>query len=359
MRKATIIVFLSTLVLVVPMATAAPDQTSNGDNNGKPFKELSEEIQRNRALIEANTASVASLRADVDAAFERLGGIDDAMSALDERVVSNQADIQEALELIGDALVATDAAAADIASLQEDLATMAAQQAEDQAAMEAEIARIDGELAAMAQQTAALAGELAAKVAELRTAILGNEVGIDALLVDITLLNAEVGTLSAQYAALGNRQDSLQGQVDTLGSSLSGLQAGLNALGDRVDTYHFDPCLEALTIGMSLIGNLSSGDGCTSDYGPPRAARYYTFTVPTTRTVRIEMRGSSTGYGSLYDPFLVLRQGGRGGAILRADNNNGSGRDAYIVMTLGPGTYTIEATSYSVGQYGSYRIILY
>jgi hypothetical protein len=52
--------FIATAVMLPMIATAA-----KGDNNGKPFQELSAVIEGNRTLIDANTAGIDALRVDV------------------------------------------------------------------------------------------------------------------------------------------------------------------------------------------------------------------------------------------------------------------------------------------------------
>ena len=105
-----------------------------------------------------------------------------------------------------------------------------------------------------------------------------------------------------------------------------------------------DDCQTALPTGGNIYGRLTAS--CRS--------RYYTFTLDdsqASRTVTIDLK--RTGPASdrnflVSDPYLVLRSGAhpRAGAALRQNEDSGPiTNDARISQALGPGQYTIEATT--------------
>ena len=107
------------------------------------------------------------------------------------------------------------------------------------------------------------------------------------------------------------------------------------------------------TIGLGTVSGTVSAPGswtrdCPSVHRARRYARYYSFTLSGTATVTIDLESSA-------DSFLfLLGAAGLGGAILASDDDGGDGTDARIVHGLGPGTYTIEATtvqSYATGRF--------
>ena len=59
------------------------------------------------------------------------------------------------------------------------------------------------------------------------------------------------------------------------------------------------------------------------------------------------------------DTWLALRNGsGTGTGLIDADDDSGEGTNARISRTLAAGTYTIEATTFSGGETGSFTLSL-
>ena len=82
-------------------------------------------------------------------------------------------------------------------------------------------------------------------------------------------------------------------------------------------------------------------------------ARFYRFTLGRAADVTIDMTSSNI------DSFLFLRRGANiRGSRLASDDDGGRGNDARITRRLGAGTYTIEATSVSSGDTGTFRLTL-
>lgn len=92
---------------------------------------------------------------------------------------------------------------------------------------------------------------------------------------------------------------------------------------------------------------------CASQHRPPGSfAKYYTFSLATATTVTIDLRSFS-------DAYLYLLQGSSStGTVIASDDDSGIGRDARIVTTLNPGTYTIEATTHDPGVIGPFFLDL-
>jgi hypothetical protein len=99
----------------------------------------------------------------------------------------------------------------------------------------------------------------------------------------------------------------------------------------------------------SNSGSLSSSDG-TSATRSGKYADVWTFTLTAQRTVTISMTSS-------FDNYLILYTGSsRNSSTKVTDNDDTNGNNAQITRTLGAGTYSIEATSYSSGTTGSYTL---
>ena len=96
-------------------------------------------------------------------------------------------------------------------------------------------------------------------------------------------------------------------------------------------------------------------DDCQSMVTGRGYARYYTFTLAQQRPVTITLESNS-------DTFLLLREGEtRSGTPLHFNDDIESGGvnlNSRIDQTLDPGIYTIEATTYSPGESGSFTLTL-
>ena len=113
-----------------------------------------------------------------------------------------------------------------------------------------------------------------------------------------------------------------------------------------------DPCVEdlgPLTETVTRSGSWASD--CPSDSRSGRYARYYSFSLEEETEVTIDLTSSE-------DTFLVLLEGsGRGGAQEARNDDIVSGNtDSQIVATLSAGSYTIEATTYSVAATGDFDL---
>ena len=107
-----------------------------------------------------------------------------------------------------------------------------------------------------------------------------------------------------------------------------------------------DNCVEIMTAAVTS-GAWSSN--CESGSRPGSYARFYTFTLPEPSEVIIDLESGDT------DTYLYLLQGtGRTGNILGSQGSRS--RSSRIEHTLGAATYTVEVTTYSGAQTGSFTL---
>ena len=110
-------------------------------------------------------------------------------------------------------------------------------------------------------------------------------------------------------------------------------------------------CHDPINASGATSGAWSSS--CKSAVDGNKHSRYYSISVPQQTTVTI-------GLSSTVDAFLNVRKGynAQKGAVLHQDDNSGSGTDARISETLAAGRYTIEATTASDGETGTFTLNL-
>ena len=112
-----------------------------------------------------------------------------------------------------------------------------------------------------------------------------------------------------------------------------------------------DPCGQTLTGDGSVTGEWS--DGCDSAVDARGHARYYTFTLTQESQVTITLESDDA------DTYLYLREGeARSGAFLDDDDGSPDTTRSQIQETLTAGTCTIEATTYSTGETGSFTLTI-
>jgi hypothetical protein len=109
-------------------------------------------------------------------------------------------------------------------------------------------------------------------------------------------------------------------------------------------------CMSSISVGQTVNGNYEST--CTSAHRGNSYAKYYTFTLSDTRTVTIDLT-------SAIDTYLFLLSGsGSGGSVIASNDDYNGSSNSHIQTTLNAGTYTIEATTYTSGQTGSFSLSL-
>ena len=112
--------------------------------------------------------------------------------------------------------------------------------------------------------------------------------------------------------------------------------------------------------GIDECGQTLAGDGgvdgtwapgCNSEVSQRGHARYYSFTLTEESGVTISLESDDA------DTYLYLREGdARSGAFLYQDDDSPDATRSEIAATLSAGDYTIEATTYSAGETGSFTL---
>jgi len=339
--------------LLVSACLSGLSLTANALPQGKPFQELSSAVTANTVSIEANSEEIAAIQDNIILINTQIAAIDLTLSALDVRIADNTAGIDAALIRIS-------TNEGDLDLLQGEIGLLRGELEDEIDSLRIELnSRLDDEIAAMVAANEALAANLAQAVLDLSNAIsLGDAAVTDALTTQVTLLSAQVTTNTARISSVESWKTSVVTQIDTNSSQIATLDAELAALKQAVSTYH-DACLESVSIGQSVTGEMVNDGECTSDSRvrtPALSARYYTFDVLASQAVTIAMNGTGgyfdgacTDEGTLYDPYLYLHAGGRDGAVMTDNDDAGCGYNSRITRTLAPGTYTIEATVFGAG----------
>ncbi|ANQ29010.1 hypothetical protein BA894_21670 [Vibrio natriegens] len=310
--------------------------------NGKPFQELS-------SAIETNAEAITALQVDVSEINANITNVYSVLDEMDGRVSKNAQDISAALLRIS-------ANEGDIDVLQSDIGLLRGQLLDAIDAMEAEMSLIRENIRDLVSENEKLAAELAAAVLELTASIDENSAQIDTLETKVNLLTASVATNNTRISALENRVDDMGIEVTTNKDDIAQMVAALAALKEKVDVYH-DECLEEITYGDTVTGELVADSECLSVSRPQESpGLYYQFTLFSTTRVAINALGLETDDGTLSDPYLYLHSGDRNGEVIDSDDDSGQGFNARITRTLQPGTYTVELTNYNPSQYGTYTL---
>ena len=134
------------------------------------------------------------------------------------------------------------------------------------------------------------------------------------------------------------------GETGSFDLTVSGL--GGTATDPDADTGE---CEETLTGDGTVSGVWAAG--CDSEVSGRGHARYYGFTLADESEVTIVLESGDA------DTYLYLRAGdARSGDFLREDDDTPDTTRSEIVATLSAGSYTIEATTYSTGETGSFDL---
>jgi hypothetical protein len=116
-----------------------------------------------------------------------------------------------------------------------------------------------------------------------------------------------------------------------------------------------DDCVEDLGTPSNVVTKTGTWtDACDSTSREGQYARFYTFTLEQQSEVQIDLV-------STQDPYLFLLQGtGTNGAEVASNDDivPNVELDSLISVTLAAGSYTIEATTYDVGETGAFTLTL-
>ena len=144
---------------------------------------------------------------------------------------------------------------------------------------------------------------------------------------------------------------SFTGWTGACSGSASTCTVSMNAA--KTVTATFAPSTSSCSVGALSIGTTVSGTwaaGCNSVHRVGRFAKYYSFTLSSSKKVTIDLMSTT-------DTYLYLLSGrGTTGAILAFDDDAGDGSNSRISATLSAGTYTLESTTYNSGMTGSFTI---
>ena len=115
-----------------------------------------------------------------------------------------------------------------------------------------------------------------------------------------------------------------------------------------------DGCLQSITLSETASGEWA--EGCESEVREGRYARFYTFTIEQETEVTVTLESNDA------DSYLYLRDGdAQSGDSLNdheEDDDAGGDRNSQAMETLDAGAYTIEATTYSAGEAGSFTLTI-
>ena len=145
-----------------------------------------------------------------------------------------------------------------------------------------------------------------------------------------------------------------EGETGSFTLTVTGL-SGTGASGPGTDCYRGPLPSDGIYIDQWEVGCESETPAPGSGSGA-RLAHYYTFTLAQESAVTIALESQDA------DTYLYLRAGeSRSGAFLYENDDYpdpGDTDKSQIQETLGAGTYTIEATTYGVGETGSFTLTI-
>jgi hypothetical protein len=100
-----------------------------------------------------------------------------------------------------------------------------------------------------------------------------------------------------------------------------------------------------ISVGETVTGNITAAD-CRLETGTLGDA--YTISLTQTTALQIDMSSNQL------DTVLLLTD--EGGEWLGLDDDGGVGTNSRLIITLGPGNYTIWATTFYPGEVGAYQL---
>lgn len=110
------------------------------------------------------------------------------------------------------------------------------------------------------------------------------------------------------------------------------------------------PCFSEIKFNSPVQGKWSRA--CASQYEDDRYAKYYTFTVPSRRTVTLALSPAEPTIAR-----LILRSGATQlGAVVNATSSAAAGENASVALSLDAGTYTVEASSFYPAHSGEFTL---
>jgi len=208
---------LASLILCAPLANAARNNTSMGDDNGKPFQELNAIIEENRALIDANAADIENLRGMGDAIDEAIALLEAELGELGGRVALTEEGIA-ALQDRADAMdESTEALSLELERLRADHEA-------DVETINAAIADANARIDQLRRDLRLLARTLNDQLDALSSDVSFNTIAIDILLVELTSTTATAMANMMAIEDLDAQVLDLEGRVAANESDIAALQ---------------------------------------------------------------------------------------------------------------------------------------
>ena len=165
------------------------------------------------------------------------------------------------------------------------------------------------------------------------------------------------GSAAVTVATTGDSIDEADGSVTATVNTGSGYTVSAAsgsatvAVADDDDPppVPVDECVSVLSGDGSVAGVWAGG--CASSARSGRYALFYSFSLDSASTVRVDLVSSA-------DTYMYLRRGlgQRSGAWLEFDDDDGDGYNSRISRRLGAGGYTIEATTYYPSAAGAFTL---
>ncbi len=161
------------------------------------------------------------------------------------------------------------------------------------------------------------------------------------------------GTATLSVPTTDDAVTEADGSVTATISTGTGYSVSANngaATSNVADDDAASPCKTQLTVDGATQGTWISG--CKSTARSGRNAQFYTFQLSKQSNVTIRLTSS-------HDTYLFLRAGNdtrSGSAVAEHDDIGGGNRNSRIIRTLNAGWYTIEATTFSRGRTGDFKL---
>jgi hypothetical protein len=108
--------------------------------------------------------------------------------------------------------------------------------------------------------------------------------------------------------------------------------------------------VQDIGVGGSASGSWASD--CNATHRSGAYARYYRFSLTSTRTIQASLASSADTY------LFLLRGSDQNGSVITEDDDSGDGTNSLVSVSLSAGTYVLEATTYDTARTGSFTLTL-
>jgi len=111
-----------------------------------------------------------------------------------------------------------------------------------------------------------------------------------------------------------------------------------------------DGCISSIKLGQTVEETWSKD--CKSTHRKGRYAKFYKFSVTSRSRVQIDLVSTTDTY------LFLLRGSLMNGSVIAYDDDGGIDYNSKIIQSLHPGSYTIEATTYSKSMKGNFTLFI-